>query len=189
MSVKQQRKGVLRLMFLALVIFALTLATRATDDREPGPEVPQVPLETVDVNAVERAPRTFVEGAKTHLRRPEDLVETGEPDNLTPLSLEAAIRRVEPAVEDCMHAWWMRDPVLSGALILGFAISGEGLEQVWIEDHEDVDEGVITCFSGAIWDGQAWPRPAMGETVVTWPFSFEGDEPLEEDIEGGLDDE
>ncbi|HJN77385.1 MAG TPA: hypothetical protein QGF58_25905 [Myxococcota bacterium] len=170
-------------MFLALVVFALTLATRSTDEREPGPEVPQVPPETVDVRPIEpieaRAPRTFTAGGKTHLHRPVGYLDEGSPEVLGPLSLEAAVRAVEPAVQTCMQRWWMLDPALSGKLIVGFAITTEGLQQVWIEDHEGLEEPVLTCFSDAIWGLRAWPRPAMGETVVTWPFSF-GEEPDEE---------
>ena len=151
MSVKQQRKGVLRLMFLALAVFALTLATRADEEREPGPEVPAVPSEVVEV----RTP-----GARA-------LVPAGSPSGEA-LPVQQFLADARPELETCLHRWWMLQPGLSGRVDVVLEVGPEGLSQAWVEDVATLEEPVATCLSEVL-----WTRPLHAEVPSTLTWTFE----------------
>ena len=90
-TVQQQRKGVFRLMFVALAVFLLTLATRGEEAPEPTPEFPEQPPEEVRVE-----PHTWAPGER--------------------IQLPEATADARP--EDCAHAWWIKDPAMSQAVFV-----------------------------------------------------------------------
>ncbi|MCP4807089.1 MAG: hypothetical protein GY913_26405 [Proteobacteria bacterium] len=119
-TVKQQRKGVFRLMLVAAAVLALTVATRKDEPDEPPPQVPEQPPEEVRVD-----PLTWSPGARTPLPTPPS-----EPT----------------AAEECLQAWWMKDPVLSGHSVQFVRED----DTVYLLDHVDVGQPVLDCLAGAV---------------------------------------
>jgi hypothetical protein len=101
------------------------------------------------------------------------------PEPLAGEALVAAIQatvsnEVRPKVMDCLHMWWMLDPKLSGRVVVGLQLGPEGLGASWIQDHNEVPLGPLTCF-GSVLTETDWPWAAE-ETEVHFPFLFDAAE-------------
>lgn len=120
-TVQQQRKGVFRLMFVALAVFLVTLATRK-DEPEPPPELPDQPGEVVGVKPARTVALTWAPGER----------------------VAVPPRELGGDAETCVHSWWMKDPLLSDVRI-------EADDQgAWVIDHLEVPESVLDCLGSAL---------------------------------------
>jgi len=152
-SKRQQRKGVFRLMFLALAVFALTLATRGGDERTANPETPAIPLETVEVR---------VPGARA-------MLPAASPSG-DAVAAEEFLAAARPDIEVCLRRWWMLQPGLQGTVRIGVDVGPAGLGRAWVEDVESVEEPVAACLSEVLW---SQPVISEADSTLTWSFEVE----------------
>jgi hypothetical protein len=130
-STKQSRKNAMRMVMLAAVIAGLNFAMK--DD-----EAPAAPVQP-DSFATAVAP----EGPRVVLGP----VAAGSGD------VDAAWAAVQPAVRDCMHAWWMREPNrddVGATLVVG------PTQVVRLELSEPAPGVVGACLGDAL-DHADWP--------------------------------
>lgn len=76
---------------------------------------------------------------------------------------------VARAVQPCADAWAAQEPELDGRIVLRFGLDADGLQDVWIEDHDDVPGVVLDCFADAVWLGD-WSGITPDPLEVSWPF-------------------
>jgi hypothetical protein len=202
LSQKQyHRRVALQLLLISGALFALAVSQKAVEQvreaeaRAEAEAAVQAPREPE-----KRSPRTFRAGARTPIPRDlqieeeseeteeeEERVSTqanrpgaGAADDLVPEEeimqmLERIMEEeVVDSIEDCLHAWWMLDPALSGRVILEFKLDATGLAEAGIRDHSDVPVGPLTCFATALYAAD-WPG-SEGESTVHYPVVFNGGE-------------
>lgn len=130
-STKRSRKNALRMVMLAAVIAGLNLAMK-DDDAVDAPAAPDVFVAVV-------AP----EGPRVVLG----------PVAVGPGDVGSTWAAIEPAVQDCMHAWWMREPNrqdVGATLVVGPA------QVVRLELDEAAPGAVGACLGDAL-DHADWP--------------------------------
>lgn len=76
---------------------------------------------------------------------------------------------VARAVQPCADAWAAEEPELDGRIVLRFGLDADGLQDVWIEEHDEVPGGVLDCFADAVYLGD-WSGIAADPLEVSWPF-------------------
>lgn len=88
--------------------------------------------------------------------------------------------RMDPVKDDiaeCLGAWMEQDPDLEGKVLLDFQIGPGGLQDAWVEDHENVPLGPLTCFSSAVYAAD-WTGVTDEPLEITWPVVFtQGEDP------------
>lgn len=88
--------------------------------------------------------------------------------------------RMDPVKDDiaeCLGAWMEQDPDLEGKVLLDFQIGPDGLQDAWVEDHENVPLGPLTCFSSAVYAAD-WTGVTDEPLEITWPVVFtQGEDP------------
>ena len=130
-STKQSRKNAMRMVMLAAVIAGLNFAMK---DDEP----PDAPIEADTFVAV-----VAPEGPRVVLG----------PVAAGPGDVDTAWASVQPAIQDCMHAWWMREPNredVGATLVVGPA------QVVRLELSEPAPGTVGACLGDAL-DHAEWP--------------------------------
>jgi hypothetical protein len=66
--------------------------------------------------------------------------------------IQTRFRELDAAVERCLSRFAEEDPALAAGVMLAFTLDADGLQEVWIVDHEDVSDGPLTCLSHAVYE-------------------------------------
>jgi hypothetical protein len=124
------------------------LAVARTDGGAPGPPAAPAKLERGGDLPRDRRP----DGARN---APVNVVQIRE-----------RFREVDDAVERCLSRFAAEDPALAQGVMLAFTLDADGLQDVWIVDHEDVSAGPLTCLSEAVY-GVDWSGLTRDPLQVT----------------------
>ncbi|HMV66195.1 MAG TPA: hypothetical protein PKA64_05050, partial [Myxococcota bacterium] len=90
--------------------------------------------------------------------------------------LQQQMEEVRLAVLPCVERWAAADPQLDGTVKLRFGVTADGLEDVWIEDHQAVPAEMLDCFSDGVY-GTDWAGITREPIEVSWPFHVTADPP------------
>lgn len=83
---------------------------------------------------------------------------------------------VRDEIVPCIERWTQQQSGLDGTVKLRFALNADGLQDVWIEEHEAVPELMLGCFSDAVY-GADWSGISREPIEVSWPFRVTDDDP------------
>ena len=98
-------------------------------------------------------------------------------------ALGATMAAVEEDVEDCLRAWSKLDPEIHGQVSMAFQIDEKGLGKLWIQDHEQIPEGPMTCFASAIYSVD-WSHISRKPIEISNHFVIEDGAPAQVDLRG-----
>jgi hypothetical protein len=115
-------------------------------------------------------PRLERGGGLPRDRRPE--AARNAPVNV--VQIRERFREVDDAVERCLSRFAAEDPALAEGVMLAFTLDADGLQDVWIVDHENVSEGPLTCLSQAVY-GVDWSGLTRDPLQVTRPMRARSD--------------
>lgn len=80
-----------------------------------------------------------------------------------------------PAVREvaapCVRKWVDAEPAMGGKVRLRLSLDEAGLQDVWIEGHDEAPPGVLDCFADAVW-GHEWAGVSLEPTEVTWSLAL-----------------
>jgi len=167
----------MRLVMLSAVVLGLTFVTRSKESPERQPtDLPDEPPDPVEVKPPDQSlwdedeaptPSSPLRGAREQVPRPkvtnvdpgprpasteDPLLEADEArvnPRVEPEAIKAAVEGVAPEIEECLHEWWMLQPELSGKVVMEFELGPQGLDDVFVLDHDGVPGGVLSCFGSA----------------------------------------
>jgi RNA polymerase sigma-70 factor (ECF subfamily) len=100
---------------------------------------------------------------------------TGRPDSELERFRAETERRLEQATDAavrCLAAWPEAEPALERGIMLGLSLDPDGLDEVWMEGHEAVPSGPLSCFSEAIY-GLDWRGLTERTVTVTFPVRYD----------------
>jgi hypothetical protein len=98
-------------------------------------------------------------------------------------ALGATMAAVEEDVEDCLRDWSKLDPAIHGRVSMAFQIDEKGLGKLWIQDHEQIPEGPMTCFASAIYSVD-WSHISRKPIEISNHFVIEDGAPAQVDLRG-----
>jgi hypothetical protein len=98
-------------------------------------------------------------------------------------AMRASMAAVEEDVEDCLRAWSKLDPEIHGQVSMAFQIDEQGLGKLWIQDHEQIPEGPMTCFASAIYSVD-WSHISRKPIEISNHFVIEDGAPAQVDLRG-----
>lgn len=174
-------RQLLGIALLAFSVFLLALAglllLEARHTAPPGPEVAdedEAPPEEAEAPpAPARRPRSWSEGARTVIPRPEGLppaASTGAPFDED--TVRAALSEANPGVRACVVQWAALDPDLGGGVDVELVLALGGLVRAELLDHLTPPPAPVVCLGEALW-GVAWPWPEDAlERTVRYRFQF-----------------
>lgn len=98
-------------------------------------------------------------------RRPDAPADAGAVKELLMQQMDDVSAEIGP----CVDRWAKADTRLNGSVKLRFAMDADGLQDVWIEEHSAVPDGLLGCFSDAVY-GADWAGISREPLEVSWPF-------------------
>lgn len=107
--------------------------------------------------------------------RPPDADEAARAERLRRELMDRA-DEVGEDISACIEAWSSTEPDIEGRVVVRFAVDVNGLQDAWIEEHDGVPGGPLTCFSAAVWTVD-WSGIADEPLEVTYPFEVSPDQP------------
>jgi hypothetical protein len=99
------------------------------------------------------------------------------------VALGAAMEAVEDDIEECLRAWSEVDPEIHGRVSLAFELDDKGLGKVWVQDHQEVPQGPMTCFASAIY-GVDWSNITQKPIEISNHFVIADGETQEVELRG-----
>lgn len=76
---------------------------------------------------------------------------------------------VREDIGDCIESWAEVSPAIDGRVVLRFQLDAEGLQDVWIEEHQAVPPGPLSCFGAAVYEVD-WADITEDPLEVSFPF-------------------
>jgi len=87
-------------------------------------------------------------------------------------SITAGMELVRDDITECLDAWYELTPDLEASVDLAFQLDSSGLQDAWVDDHDDVPFGPLTCFGGAVYEVD-WSGMTSSPIEVTFTFDAE----------------
>jgi hypothetical protein len=198
------------LALTALVVLALHLVRRADPPVAP-PAEPAVPSTGEPVAPVEPAVEDRVEPRETspmsgtrrvlvppptdpitprapRLARGGELADRREGPRASDAeeqleAMRATMAAVEEDVEECLRAWSQVAPEIQGQVTMVFQIDESGLGKLWIQEHDQIPAGPMTCFASAIY-GVDWSHISREPIEISNRFVIEDGAPAQVELYG-----
>ena len=155
---KAQRRSMLYMVGLSASVLALSYLGKAERDR-----VEALELATEEALRVAMIPEGYHPGAVVEFSLAPD-VTLGEA--ITPAALQSWFDESWSAeiADDCMIAWWLVDPQISGEISMEVVYGSGGPEVLRVSQYSDVPPSASACLVNAL-NAMPWPTCEIGSLV------------------------